>query len=301
MEKIYNNVSFFSQIINFIIKLTPYKKTSNTVNESKKFIEKIKYKKFKNKRSYNFKLEFQINNKMNIYTFNGSFDNLKDGILLYVHGGSFVENANLFQINFAKKIALKTNTTLIFADYPLAPLSNCKEMFELFMDLYQKIIMYNKNIYFLGDSAGGGFVISLASYIKSKKLPLPKKIIALSPWLDISMSDDKIYEDAKKDVMCGVDGTKYMGKLWANDVKTNDSLISPLYSDDLDIGEITIITGGYDILRSQCLAFHKKLENLKINHNYIFYKNQGHIFGVLPHKEGKLVIQDIVNIIKEDY
>ena len=119
MEKNYNKVSLSSKIINFIIKLTPYKKTSNTVNESKKFIEKIKDKKFKNKRSYNFKLEYQINNKMNIYTFNGAFDSLKDGILLYVHGGSFVENANFFQINFAKKIALKTNTTLIFADYPL--------------------------------------------------------------------------------------------------------------------------------------------------------------------------------------
>ena len=64
---------------------------------------------------------------------------------------------------------------------------------------------------------------------------------------------------------------------------------------------MTIITGGYDILRAQCLAFHKKLEKQNIKHNYIFYKNQGHIFGVLPHKEGKLVTQDIVNIIKEDF
>ena len=229
MKKIYNNVSASSKFVNFIIKLAPYKKTSNTVDEAKKFIEKIKDKKFKNKKNYNFKLEYQINNKMNIYTFNGSFGNLKDGILLYVHGGSFVENVNSFQINFAKKISLKTNTTLIFPDYPLAPLSNCKEMLELFLDLYKKIISYNKNIYFLGDSAGGGFVISLASYIKSSGLQLPKKIVALSPWLDISMSDDKIYEDAKKDVMCGVDGTKYMGSLWANDVKTTDPLISPLY------------------------------------------------------------------------
>ena len=254
MEKNYNKVSLSSQIINYIIKLTPYKKTSNTVDEAKRFIKKIEHKKFKNKKRYNLKLGYQIYNKMNIYTFNGSIDNLKDGILLYVHGGSFIENANSFQINFAKKIALKTNTTLIFADYPLAPLSDCKEMLELFLELYKKLIIYDKNIYFLGDSAGGGFVISLASFIKSKKLPLPKKIIALSPWLDISMSDDNIYETAKKDVMCGVDGTKYMGRLWANDVKTTDPLISPLYLNDLDFGEMTVITGGYDILRAQCLA-----------------------------------------------
>lgn len=299
MEKYYDKVSIGSRIVNFIIKLTPYKKTSDTEEAAKIFINKIKNKKFVNRKSYKLNKEEPINN-MNVYSYNGSLNDIKDGILLYVHGGSFVENANYFQIRFAEKVALKTNMTLIFADYPLAPVSNCKEMLELFLQLYKKILDYNKDIYFLGDSAGGGFVISLASYAKNNNLHLPKKIIALSPWLDISLSDESIYQDAKSDNMCGVDGTKYMGKIWASDIDLKNPLISPLYLNDFNIGEITIITGGYDILRSQCMKLNYILNEKNIKHNYIFYKNQGHVFGILPHKEGKILISDIIGIIKED-
>lgn len=296
MEKEYTKVSLSSRIVNKLLKLLPYKSSTETEEAAKKYIKKISKKEFINK--YELISVMNIDHKMPVYTYNGDLDNCeKSGFLLYIHGGSFIEKANRFQIEFAKKVALKSNSTLIFCDYPVAPYSDCLEMFSLFEKLYQIIISKNQTINFIGDSAGGGFAISFAKYVKDKGYKTPSKIITLSPWLDIAMEDDEIYDIAKYDNMCGVDGTKYMGKLWARDIDLKDSLVSPYYADVKDIGEITIITGGHDILKKQCKEFHEKLKKEKIAHNYIFYKDQGHIFGILPIKESKEVIKDIIKIL----
>lgn len=296
MEKYYNKSSVSSKIVNFLLKFTNYKKSSSNINNAKKFISNLKKKNFDNK--YELYLDCVINNKMKVYSFNGSIDKpLSGGFLIYVHGGSYVENANYWQIKFVKEMAVRTNSTLIFCDYPLAPYSNAIEMFDLFESIYDLLIKKNVAINMFGDSAGGGFAIAFDNFLASKGKILPKNVLALSPWLDVSMSNDNIYEAAKLDNMCDVDGTRYMGELWAGDIDTKSSLISPLYGNYSDIENITIITGGYDILKYQCSEFHEKLKSENIKHNYLFFEKQGHIFAILPIKESRIVLEEIVNII----
>ena len=60
----------------------------------------------------------------------------------------------------------------------------------------------NDEFYFLGDSAGGGFCLSFAQTLRNihfKKRP--KKLVLLSPWVDISMSNPEIRELEKKDLL----------------------------------------------------------------------------------------------------
>ncbi len=76
-----------------------------------------------------------------------------------------------------------------------------------------------------------------------------------------------------------------------------DPKISPIYSDLSVLPKFTIITGSRDILKTDCRNLHKLLNNQNIEHNYIEYKNQGHVFGILPIKERKLLIDDIASII----
>lgn len=297
MQKVYSKVSFSSRVVNYLIKFTNYKKSSLTIENAKKYIKKIKKKNFDGK--YNLKKEIEIDSKLKLYSYNGTLDEpVSGGILIYIHGGSYIEDATRMQIKFAKKLAAQTNTTLIFCDYPLAPYSNAKEMFRLFDKMYDLLLKKNININILGDSAGGGFAIAFDRYLYLNNKPLPTNVITLSPWLDVSMSNNNIYDAARLDNMCGVDGTRYMGKLWADDIDTKSELISPLYADFSNIENITIVTGEYDILKYQCSEFHEKLNKNNINHNYFYYEKQGHIFAVLPIKESKIVLKDMKNILK---
>lgn len=296
MRKYYNHISLWSRIVNFSFRFSNYKKKSETVEGTKKYIEELKDI---NKR-YNLPKKIGLDkidfNGMDVYSYNGNISSDKK-ILLYIHGGSYIEEATRFQIKFAMKIAEKTNSVLVFPRYPLAPEGSYKTMYPLIEKLYNKLLDCNTEINFLGDSAGGGFILSFSMYLRDNNIMQPKNIIMLSPWLDVSLSNPYIYEDAKVDNMCGVDGTRYCGTLWANGLDLKNPLISPMFGNFDNLGRMTIIVGESGILKSECHNFSDLLTSNNIEHNFIEYKGQGHVFGAYPTKEGNLVIGDISKII----
>lgn len=44
----------------------------------------------------------------------------------------------------------------------------------------------------MGDSAGGGLALGLALALKTENITQPKDIILLSPWLDVTLSNEDI-------------------------------------------------------------------------------------------------------------
>lgn len=298
MRKYYNKISLWSRFVNFAFIFTNDKKNSNSEANAKKYIRKLakSKKKYKIPKKMGMLLEEK---RMEVYSYNGRLNENSKRKILYIHGGSFVEEANKYQIKFAQTIAKKTDSTLIFPVYPLVPRGNYKIMYKKIEKLYNKLSENTEEIILLGDSAGGGFILSFAMYLRDNNMKQPSHIVMLSPWVDISMTNPKIYEDAKKDHMCGVDGTRYEGKLWASGLNDKDPLVSPIYGTFNDLGIMTIITGGNEILNSECHRFDKLLNENKIKHNFIEYKAQGHDFACFPTKEGKLATLDICNIINK--
>ncbi|MBE6159911.1 MAG: alpha/beta hydrolase [Lactobacillales bacterium] len=300
MKKIYDKISLKSRIINFLFNFTNSKKIYTDEKETIKYIESIA----KINEEYNLPEKMGMTlekiNDMKVYSYNGTLENNKGKILIYIHGGSYVEQAIDYQIKFAMKIATKTNSTLLMPIYPLAPKGNCKSMYKVIDELYEKVTNSTKNINLLGDSAGGGFILSYAMYLRNKNGVQPKNIVMLSPWLDISMENPELIESEKKDPMSGIEGNRYTGKLWADGLDVKNFLVSPMYGEFENLGILTIITGEIDILKPDCIKLSQKLDKCKIEHNYIEYKGQGHDFGAYPTKEGNMVINDIANIINGD-
>lgn len=297
MLKYYDKVSFKSKLINFIFKFTNSKKIFSNEDNTVKYINKISSK----NRNYNLPDKMGLNCEKicntKIYTYNGSLDNLNDKVLVYFHGGSFIEEAISYQIRFAMKIANKTNSTLIMPIYPLVPKGNYKMTYNLMNSIYKNIKKSDKDINLLGDSAGGGFILSYCMYLRESKIKQPNNIIMLSPWLDISMSNKELLLSEKKDPISGINGNKYIGRLWADGLDIKNYLVSPIYGNFKGLGKMTIITGSRDILQPDCILLSNKLRDLNISHNYIEYKEQGHDFGAYPTKEGNMVIQNISDII----
>lgn len=298
MEKYYDKISLWSRILNYSFKFFNSKENSDTVEGAKRYIEKLSNKTNENKLPEKLGLTKEMVNNIPVYCYKGS---IKDDSrkLLYVHGGSYIEEATYFQLKFAIKIAKKTNSTLVFPIYKLAPKGTYKTMYSFMENLYQQLLENSNEINFLGDSAGGGFVLSFAMYLRDRRIKQPKNIIMMSPWLDISLSNPKTYEDAKTDYMCGVDGTRYCGKLWSDGLDSKDPLVSPMFGDVTNLSKITIITGGKEILKSDCHKFSEILSINNVKHNFIEYIGQGHDFGAYPTKEGKMLIEDISNIINQ--
>lgn len=297
MKKYYQSKSMKSRFINFLFRFSKSKKIFSNESEIKKYIHKLS----ENRKEYclpeKMGMYLEYDGNMRVYSYNGTLKNNNGKILLYIHGGSYIEEAIYYQIKFSMKIADKTNSTLIMPIYPLAPNGNYKDMYLHMDKLYSYILSFCDNFNFLGDSAGGGFVLSYSMYLRKNKKKQPKNIIMMSPWLDISMKNPDLRKSEKKDPTGGIDGNVYAGKLWANGLDSRNYLVSPIYGDLKSLPKITIITGEMDILKPDCLLLSHKLTKINIEHNYIEYAGQGHDFGAYPTKEGKMVIDDIAIII----
>ena len=54
-----------------------------------------------------------------------------------------------------------------------------------------------------GDSAGGGLALALVMYLKDRGEPLPRGIIAMSPWTDMTASGESYQTNYEKDPLFG--------------------------------------------------------------------------------------------------
>ena len=54
-----------------------------------------------------------------------------------------------------------------------------------------------------GDSAGGGLALALALYLRDHEEPLPKKLVLMSPWTDLTISGESYRTNFEKDPLFG--------------------------------------------------------------------------------------------------
>ena len=230
-------------------------------------------------------------NGMEVFTFG---DKNAKNTILYIHGGAYVNEINWQHYLYCMLMSRKLGAYVLAPVYPLAPLHNVDETFVLITELYKKLISKG-NITLMGDSAGGGFVLSFAQYLKTVGLPQPSKMIAFSPWVDISMSN--LPYDSENDPILGEIGLREIGKSWAGDLDTKDYRVSPLYGDVTGQAQTLIFSGTNEIFYKDIKLY---VENLKMsNVDVKFIEGEGlfHIYPLFPSPEAKKAFKEIKEII----
>ena len=139
----------------------------------------------------------------------------------------------------------------------------------------------------MGDSAGGGFVLSFAQYLKNNNLPQPKNIVVFSPWVDISMSNPPY--DSANDPILGEIGLKEMGKSWAGELDITDYRVSPLFGDKFGLAKTLIFAGEDEIFYKDIKRYAKNDDNVKL----ITGKGLYHIYPLFPIPEAKQAFREI--------
>lgn len=295
MEISYSNNSFKSRIIKMLIRLSGFKKNTSSISNTKKYILKCRKRKI-NKNTFKDMIKKSYD-KYTFYTWNGTIENSKDCFLLYIHGGSFIDKPLNMQIKFVKKIAKKINSTLIIPLYKTIPDGNSHELLEEMKLIYQLLLKQQNKVYLIGDSAGGGSVLSFNLLLDEEKMRKPNAVIMLSPWLDLSLSNPKINE--KKDIVCSIPGNKYCGKLWSGNYDIKDYKVSPIYGDFTCLNKVFISCGGNGICQPDCIKFVDKLKQMEIDYRFVQFENQFHNFELYPIVESKILIEEIYKYIVE--
>ena len=226
--------------------------------------------------------------------------NISKKHILYLHGGAYVTSFVSPHWYFLELISAKTQCVITSPDYPLAPKHTYKEVFEMIVKLYQKLLLtvHSSDIILMGDSAGGGLALALTQRLKVENLPLPCHTILLSPWLDVTLSNPEIPMIDRIDPFTGIEGLRLAGKVYAGDSDPTHYLLSPINGPLKGLGKISIFAGTKDILVADSRKLKSLAESQGATIDYYEYKDMIHAWMLLYLPESKKAKNEIAELIK---
>ena len=231
---------------------------------------------------------------------------VSQNLVLYIHGGGYVSNLTKYDWQLIEALLNRTNATIVVPDYPLAPTSNYEDVYDYFDGLYRSLVSKSpdKNIVFMGNSAGGGLALGFAQQLRNENQTLrqPSQLILISPWLDITLRNPDIHLVEKKDKRLSIKGLQMAAKAYAGSVDGKDFRVSPIYGDLSGLGKISLFIGTNDLLVADARKLKGLLDDLHIPFNYFEYPEMFHVWvAVTGLKEAQHAIEQIAMLINEDY
>lgn len=227
-----------------------------------------------------------------------------DGILMFMHGGAYVSGPAMPHWIFLAKLCSDTGKTAVLIDYRKAPEFSYPCSMDDVLSVYEYLQEKNDShkIIFLGDSAGGGLALAAVFKLREEKKPMPQKLVLLSPWLDITMTNPEISEIEKKDYVLAREGLIQAGRIYAGNLDASHYLLSPINGDPAGIPPVLLFVGTDDILAADCRKFRKIAEKARVPLQYEEWDKMFHDWMLLTpfFREANEAGKKIVRFIELD-
>lgn len=180
--------------------------------------------------------------------------------ILFCHGGGYQIGSITSHASLMRRIASASARPVIGFNYRLAPEHRCPAASDDCLAVFTQLIDQGVVPYALmGDSAGGALALGTAMRARDTRLPLPRKLVLISPWLDLAMSSAS-YETLKdQDIFSKPEQLRLMARTYVGrNGDASNPLASPIYGDLRDLPPILIHAGGADITRDDAIVLREK-------------------------------------------
>lgn len=171
---------------------------------------------------------------------------------------------------------------------------------------------------------GGGYLIALCDpyrdiaiqysnvagraevFLRDHNIPLPKVIIAISPWTNAANDFPSVKANEKKDIILGEKGlimrNQIYDPIYFQGANIKNPYVSPVNGDYKEIGNLLIQVGGHEILLDDALKVAQKARETGCNAKITVYYEMPHDFQVLiPQLEqSQKAWNEIKNFIEEN-
>lgn len=173
-----------------------------------------------------------------------------EGCALYCHGGGFQIGGAASHASLIARLAQAAQLRMLAFDYRLAPEHRYPAATDDAYNAYKWLTDQGEQpIAIVGDSAGGALALRTVQRARDAGLPLPRRIVLISPWLDLSMQSDSYTKLAAEDPFSIPAQLRIMAKTYVGrDGPALDSpLVSPLWGNLSGLPPIVVHSGGADI------------------------------------------------------
>ncbi|MCM1125339.1 MAG: alpha/beta hydrolase [Lachnospiraceae bacterium] len=212
---------------------------------------------------------------------------MKKYVILYCHGGGYSTGSHIYARTLTTKLAASTSMDVLSFDYRLAPENPYPAAVEDAMKAWDYLMLLGygaREVIVAGDSAGGNLALSLVLKLKEQGRLLPRGLVLMSPWTDLTSSGKTHKTRAEVDPVLDAEYLEQMIKNYAEGQELTDPCISPLFGDFEGFPPVMIQAGDNEILLADSERLYKKLIQANVSAKLEVFKGMWHVFQMSPLK-----------------
>lgn len=211
-----------------------------------------------------------------------------------------MQTFNWFHWSLFADLVKRTNCTIIAPDYPLAPAHSYKESFDMVTALYAQVLteINTKDLILMGDSSGGGFALALAQHLRNCHYVEPGRIVLLSPWLDITLSNPDILKIETADTFLEKKSLQKAGELYARGTDPSHFQLSPINGTLENLGKISLFIGSREILLPDARKLKALAASKNIDLEYFEFPDMVHGWMFLNFPESRDAREKIFALVR---
>lgn len=205
-----------------------------------------------------------------------------DRVILYFFGGGFVQGSPEEDLAITALLADLTATPIHAPYYRLAPEHPCPAAIEDALATYRALVDAKgaDAITVMGESAGAGLALALVLRASQAGLAMPRRLVLLSPWCDLSKTGDTLTTLEGRDPSLHYELTlEGPAKAYAGGRDLTDPLVSPLYAEfPATLPKTLITTGTRDLFLSDCARLSTRMRQAGIDCELRVWEGMWHVF-----------------------
>jgi acetyl esterase/lipase len=220
----------------------------------------------------------------------------RDRVVLYLHGGGFVAGSPRSHRGLVSRLSERARGPVLSVDFrhpPEAPVEtavrDCVTAFEWLLDQGWRA----DQVVIAGDGTGGTLAFSTALRLRDAGKPLPGGLVAMSPWLDLTLSGGTITTNARRDPLMSLPFATRCVEVCAEDADLGDPRLSPVRAHASDLPPVLLQVGAGERLRGDSELMADRLMKASVPCTLQLWSRQVHGFqalaGLLPDSRRAIV------------
>lgn len=212
---------------------------------------------------------------------------MKKYVIFYCHGGGYSTGSSLYARTLTGKLAMSTSMDVLSFDYRLAPEHPYPAALEDAMRVWNYLMLLGygaRDIIVAGDSAGGNLALTMALKIKEQQRLLPRGLVLMSPWTDLTSSGKSYEKKADIDPVLNADYLAEMIHNYADGQDLKNPFVSPLFGDYEGFPPTYIQVGSNEILQDDSVLLYKRLLKANVSVKMDIFDGMWHVFQMSPFK-----------------
>ena len=223
-------------------------------------------------------------------------------VVLYCHGGGYTSGNLGYSRILASKLANVTGYEVLSFEYRLAPEHHFPAPLEDVTKAWDYLMHLGygaRDIVVAGDSAGGNLALVLTMLLRDAGRLLPRRLVLMSPWTDMTASGKSYRERRDADPMITMNYIQAVRAAYAPGRELSSPMLSPLFGDFDRFPPVLIQVGTNEILMSDSVRLRDRLVQAGIPCRLEVWPDMWHVFQMFPMKKASQAMDSVGRFLLE--